>query len=44
MSLGERFKLNGNCFLALLFFANLALGDETVIVINVFIGNLLSFA
>ena len=30
--LGERFKLNGNCFLALLFFANLALGDETGIV------------
>ena len=33
--LGERFKLNGNCFLALLFFASLALGDETRIVLLV---------
>lgn len=31
--LGERFKLNGNSFLALLFFASLALGDETRIVL-----------
>ena len=31
--LGERFKLNGNCFLALLFFASLTLGDETRIVL-----------
>ena len=31
--LGERFKLNGNSFLALLFFASLTLGDETRIVL-----------
>lgn len=31
--LGERFNLNGNCFLALLFFASLALSDETRIVL-----------
>ena len=32
--LGESFKLNGNCFLAFLFFASLALSDETGIVLQ----------